>query len=275
MCEQRSWTRLTGALAFGVVVGLGAPLQAAPQNDLYDALRLDEMIAVMREEGLAYGDELAAQMIPGNAGSWSGLISAIYDTDRLGSIIEARFTQELGDTEIGPLLAFFRSGPGERIVQLELDARRAMIDSRVEDAAREAFRAADPDENRQEQLAQFIDSNDLLEGNVASALNASYRFYSGMVDGGAFSMSESDILSDVWAQEAETRSDTQEWLYAFLMLAYEPLPDDALDQYIALSRTEEGRALNRALLTAFGAAYDEISYALGLALAGQMQGQDL
>lgn len=269
---RRDWI---GGLVFCGTVALAMPGQAAQVEDLYDALRLDEMITVMREEGLAYGDELAEQMLPTGTAAWSNLISEIYDTERMGTIVEARFAQELSETDIAPLVSFFQSEPGARIVELELEARRAMIEPRVEEAARAAFREADPDDARQQQLEMFIDSNDLLEGNVASALNASLRFYNGMVDGGAFVMSESDILQDVWAQEAETRSDTQEWLYAFLMLAYEPLPDDALDRYIALSATEAGRDLNRALFNAFGAAYDEISYALGLSLAGQMQGQDL
>lgn len=268
----RGWLG-TAVICGGLV--LGAQATAEPVNDLYDAMRLDAMLDVMREEGIAYGDELAEQMLPGRAAQWPDLISEIYDTERMGDIVETKFTQALSDTDVTPLLKFFTSEAGERIVQLELDARRAMIDTYVEENARAAFREADPDDARQAQLARFIDANDLLESNVSSALNASLRFYTGLVDGGAFTMSESEILSDVWAQEAETRSDTQEWLYGFLMLAYEPLPDPALEHYIHLSQTEPGRDLNRALFEAFGAAYDEISYALGRALADQMQGQDL
>ena len=64
-----------------------------------------------------------------------------------------------------------------------------------------------------------------------------------MVEGGALEMSEGEILADVWAQEEDTRADTEEWLYGFLLLAYQPLSDDQLDDYVALSASPEGRAL--------------------------------
>ena len=88
-------------------------------------------------------------------------------------------------------------------------------------------------------------------------------------------MTEEEILSEVWAQEEDTRSDTREWLYAFLLVAYRPLSDAVLDEYVALSASPEGRAMNRALFAGFNAMYDEISYGLGLAAAQQMLGEEL
>jgi hypothetical protein len=58
-------------------------------------------------------------------------------------------------------------------------------------------------------------------------------------------------------------------------VAYEPLTDDELDAYIAMSESSVGRVLNRALFAGFNAMYDKLSYALGLAAAQQMQQQDL
>jgi hypothetical protein len=120
-----------------------------------------------------------------------------------------------------------------------------------------------------------VEANDLVEANVAGALNASFHFYRGLVEGGAFSMSESDILNEVWGQEEDTRQDTREWLYGFLLLAYRKMADPALETYIDLSASEQGRRLNIALFAGFNRMYDEISYALGLAAAREMQGQDL
>jgi hypothetical protein len=42
-----------------------------------------------------------------------------------------------------------------------------------------------------------------------------------------------------------------------------------------LSRTDAGRALNRALFAGFNKMYDDISYALGMAVAREMQVQEL
>jgi hypothetical protein len=260
-----------------LLAGLVAPLSAAPADDLMDALQIDDMLEIMREEGLSYGADLGEEMFPGGTSErWQALLGEIYDTEKMRAVMRRDFERMLDGTDAGPLIEFFSSDRGTEIIALELSARRAMIADDVEAAARDAFRSVDgTDDPRLEQLARFIEVNDLLEANVAGAMNASFQFYRGLVDGGGFDMTEADILKDVWAQETETRADTREWLHAFLLLAYRPLEDADLDAYIALSGSAEGRVLNRALFAGFNAMYDEISYALGLAAAQQMQGQDL
>ncbi|WP_425100578.1 DUF2059 domain-containing protein [Tropicibacter sp. S64] len=256
---------------------LALPVQAAPVDELMRAVHIDEMIEIMRTEGLDYGEDLARDMFggPGNA-AWDAMLSRIYDTDKMATVVRGTFRRSFGDTEAAPLLDFFDSETGSRIVRLEIDARRAMVDDDVESAARDSFQALDgSDDARLEQVQRFIEANDLIEANVTGAMNASFQFYRGLVDGGAFEMSEKDILSDVWSQEAETRADTREWLFAYMLLAYGPLEDSAMQAYIDLSASEEGRALNRALFEGFNTMYDEISYALGLAVAQQMKGSDL
>ncbi|WP_425074601.1 DUF2059 domain-containing protein [Sagittula sp. S175] len=252
------------------------PARAEPVDDLMEALQIDAMLDIMREEGMAYGADLANDMFPGGDNTrWQALLTEIYDPAKMHVVMRGHFAEVLGHTEMRTLVAFFNSDIGQEIVQHELSARRVLIEDDVEDAARQAFVEADPDTKRMKQLDRFVEVNDLLEANVAGALNASFKFYSGLVDGGALQMSEGDILADVWGQEEETRQDTREWLYAFLMLAYEPLSSDDLDRYIDVSSTPEGRVLNRALFAGFNAMYDEISYALGLAAADQMQTQEL
>ena len=109
------------------------------------------------------------------------------------------------------------------------------------------------------------------------AMNASYAFYNGMIDGQAFDfeLTEDEILRDVWSQEAEIRLDTQEWLYGYLMRAYAPLSDDDLQAYIDFSATKAGRVLNAALFAGFDEVFTNVSKALGLSAAGFMQGEDL
>ncbi|MEY4698536.1 MAG: hypothetical protein RIT14_2964, partial [Pseudomonadota bacterium] len=50
---------------------------------------------------------------------------------------------------------------------------------------------------------------------------------------------------------------------------------EELQAYITFSETEAGQALNVALFVAFDAVFTPISKALGLAVAKQMQGQDI
>ena len=263
---------------FCAVALLGAgPAAAAPVDDLMQALRLPEIIEIMREEGLAYGDDLAADLIPGGAdAAWRATVARLYDPLRMQDAVRAGFAETLDGTDLAPLLRYFEDGPGARIVTLEVSARRAMVDEDVEEAAREAFRDIDGgDDPRLGLLDSFVEANDLVDSNVSGALNASFQFYRGLADGGAFALSEQEMLADVWEQEPETRADTREWVYAFLLLAYGPLEDEALADYIAFSSTPEGQVLNRALFRGFNDMYDAISYALGLAAAREMQAKEL
>lgn len=252
------------------------PLRAQQADALFDKMRLPEMIAIMRAEGVDYGDELARDMFAsGQNPAWQDLVSKIYDNDRMETVVRSRFVAAMEGVDTAPLMEFFETQNGQEIVRLELRAREAMIDDAVETAARDAWRQIDAGSPKLAQVTAFVEANDLIEANVAGALNASYKFYAGMVQGGALQMSETEILSDVWSQEEDTRLDTREWLYGFLLMAYQPLDAKQMDAYIALSGSPEGRALNSALFNAFDGMYNDISFALGLAVAQQMRGQDL
>ncbi|MGP6086179.1 DUF2059 domain-containing protein [Antarctobacter jejuensis] len=270
--------RLLLVLAVALATGTSAaPLRAEPVDDLLEALQIEEMLEIMRVEGMAYGEELAEDLIPGgHSPRWEGLLAQIYDPEKMHTVMRGSFAEIIAESDPAPLIAFFSSDLGKKVIQLELSARRAMIDDAVEEAARQTYRdLKGTDDARFKQIDRFIEVNDLLEANVTGALNASFRFYSGLVEGGGLGMSEAEILQDVWSQEQETRDDTQEWIYGFLLLAYEPLTDEELDAYIALSETSQGRALNRALFAGFNDMYDEVSFALGLAAAQMMQQQEL
>ena len=260
-----------------VLICAAAPLSAAPGEALLEAMRVPEIVQVMREEGLDYAQEMGEDLLPGGATrGWRAVVSQVYDTEAMEEVVRGQFIDSFAGTEAGPLLDFFTSEDGQRVVDLEITARRTLIDDELEASAREAYQAVDgTDDPRLEQIEAFVEANDLVEANVVGAMNASYQFYLGLVDGGAFEMTEEEILSEVWAQEEDTRSDTREWLYAFLLVAYRPLSDAVLDEYVALSASPEGRAMNRALFAGFNAMYDEISYGLGLAAAQQMLGEEL
>ena len=269
--------RLTFLLIALALATLAPRAQAADSDDVLDALRLDDMLRIMRDEGLDYGREMAADMFGRTASPrWGALVEAIYDTDAMEQVVRGGFAEALPSDAVDPLLAFLTSDDGKRVIGLELSAREAMIDDDTEEAARAAFRAIDgEDDPVLAQIDRFVAANDLVEANVAGALNASFQFYRGLADGGALQMTEGDMLADVWAQEEDTREDTREWLHAFLLMAYRPLDLDTLDRYVDMTASDEGRALNAALFAAFNAMYDDISYALGLAAAEMMTAQDL
>jgi hypothetical protein len=266
------------AAAVALVLSLAGPARADEARALYDLLRLDALIEIMRDEGLQHGQTLGRDLLAGAPSSgWAATVDRIYESDRMRDTVLTRFSAAIGDVDLAPLIAYFESDAGQAVIDLELAAREAMIDEAVEEAARTLYRdlTETGGSPRLETLVRFAELNDLVDRNVAGALNASLRFYSGLVEGGAMAMTETDILREVWSSEPETRADTAEWVMSYMLMAYRPLDDAALDRYVALAETPAGEALNAALFDAFNGMYEDISYALGLAVSRQMQAQEL
>lgn len=270
---------------FAVALSLSAaPLWAdsvdeAKVDTLYDALGMPEMIEIMRDEGLAYGETLALDMLPGGTSNeWDAAISTIYDVKMMSEEVRGALGEALEGDDVDAMLAFFTSERGEKIINLEVSARRALLDEAVEEASKESAAIAMMDETpRYLMVQEFVDANDLIEANVVGSLNSSYAFYMGLIDGGAMpaGVTAETALQDVWAQEPDVRSNTTEWVYSFLLMAYQPLSDEELDAYIAFSRTEAGQEMTNALFTSFNGMFDDISRALGLASSRFMISQEL
>ena len=269
------------AFLFAATLALPAASQdrAADIDALYDALGLPEIIAIMREEGIDYGEELGAEMFQGSVGSdWRDVVNAIYDEDTMSEEVRGTFGEAIADADVQAMLDFFNSARGREIITLEVTARRAMLDEAVEEASKEAAALQIADETpRFLAIRDFVDANDLIESNVVGALNSSYAFYMGLIDGGVMpqGVTAETALQDVWSQEPEIRANTTEWVYAFLLLAYQPLSDDDLAAYQAFSETDAGQDLNGALFVAFDAMFEDISRALGLASSRFMATQEL
>ncbi|WP_425038731.1 DUF2059 domain-containing protein [Primorskyibacter sp. S187A] len=274
------------ALPLAVAPALGSPFGAQAEtrttDKLLDLLGVPETIEIMRVEGLAYADELAADMLPSSPGvTWQKTIETIYDPDRMEETVRAGFADSFLSRDVNPdtLETFFGSDLGQDIIRLEISAREAMVDQAIEDAARAAYLdragATEAEDARLAQIKAFVEANDLVEANVVGGMNTTIAFYQGLVDGGALDMSEPKIIAEVWGSEGETRTDTMEWIFGFLMMAYRPLSDDDLMAYADVVSTPEGKAMNTALFAGFDAMYGDISYALGRAIAGQMDVQDL
>lgn len=266
------------AVTFAVVSF--APMARAAGEDLaalIDALRIDDTVEIMRKEGLRYGSELGGEMLPGvNPQTWSDQVARIYDTDKMARVVTQGFETALEGEEISELVAFFTSETGQEIVALELSAREAFLNDDTEMAAMDAYEIARDDNTALfQQVETLIADSDLVEYNVMGALNSNLMFYRGLADGGAFEMSEDDMLADVWSQEGEIRDDSEGWLGAFLLLAYQPLEEKELAAYAEFYRSDQGRVLNAAIFEAYDQMYEELSYLLGQAVAQQMRSQDL
>jgi hypothetical protein len=252
----------------------------APElRDLFIDMGLYRILEVMSAEGIDAAPDLEADMFPGQGGSaWPAVVAGIYATDRMVTLFEDALPLERMTPEVvADLTAFYDSDLGRRIAEGEIAARQAFLEPGVEEAARERARLeAAEASDRIALLSEFIAVNDLVERNVSGALNSNFAFYRGLADGGAFEtdIPEDLMLTEVWGQEAEIRSDTTEWLYAYQMLAYDDLSDAEMGRYIAMSETRAGQALNAALFQAFDVLFERISYDLGQAAATFIAGED-
>ena len=261
------------------LAGSAAAQSVAPIDTLYRAMGLPDLMQVMREEGIDYGLEMEGDLLGGQESDrWAAMVEDVYDLALMEDVVRNRLDSELAAEDLAPMIGFFSSDLGQRIVLLEVSARRAMMDDSVDEASR-AMLAMMKDEAapRLEALGVFAQTNDLINNNVVGALNSNYAFYSGLADGGALpaDMSDDDILADVWEQEEFIRVDTEEWVFAYMAMAYQPLSDAELQEYIDFSATSEGLALNQALFAAFDELFVGISLALGRGASGFLAGQEL
>ncbi len=246
-------------------------------TDLTDVLRLDEVIGVLRDEGVAFGEDLDRDMLGGLGGTfWAEQVTQVYDPAQMRDTLRTALADGMDEDQIAQSLTFFRTDLGQRILSLETSARQAMADPEVEQIANDTYgMMKESGDKRLTTIARFIEVNDLLERNVASTLGSSYYFMRGLAEGGASNMSDDQMTADVWSQEAEIRTDTELWLYGFLLLAYRPLSDQDLEAYISYSETPAGQALNSALFNGFDGMYLAISHALGMLVAEATASSDL
>ncbi|MBK5932964.1 hypothetical protein CCR78_03085 [Rhodovulum imhoffii] len=245
---------------------------------LVSVLHLPKLIGVMREEGLRQGEDIRQDLFEGRAApGWSQAVSRAHDAEAMLDTLKGGLERGMTLEQMDASVAFFRSTIGARIVDLEVSARQARLDETVEEASIRLLEQMQADgAPRLALLEEFSEANDLVEANVAGALNSNYAFLRGMSDGGAFgeALTEGWMLRETWVQEPEIRAETREWVLSYLAMAYASLSEEDLRRYLEFSGTPAGRALNAALFSGYEEMFVAISYKLGLAVARDLAGDD-
>lgn len=256
---------------------LAATGPRAGPADLWDILRIDDVVEVMSAEGRDYGEFLAEQFFEQGGGpTWDARVAGLYDADRMSAEIRPRFAEMLESVDTVALEQFMASNLGQRIIGSEIEARRTLLDPEAEAAAADSFAVlGEQDPGRVALIGDFIAVNELVEMNVASALTFTYAFNRGLLDGGMEDMTEEDALRDAWSQEETVREDTVRWLGSQLSVAFAPLTDEEVQAYIALSETEAGEVLNAALFGAFEPTFTRLARGLGEGVARSIVGHDI
>ena len=270
--------RLCNLVAVFLIVLTSLPVWAGARHTvLMDVLQIRELSQILHREGLQFGATLNEDWLEGQGGSaWAQQVTAIYDPSRISEGIRAGLEPALEGEALENAITFFASDLGARVITLENTARDALGDPKIEEEARARYAALQGSADaRLLQIDRMIDAGDLINRNVASALNSNYQFLRALVDGDVYVMTDDEILTDVMSERDEITADTSSWLGAFMLLAYSPLSLDELTVYADFAVTPAGKSLNAGLFAGFDPLYEDISYALGRAMAMNMSAEEL
>ncbi|MEM7318114.1 MAG: DUF2059 domain-containing protein [Pseudomonadota bacterium] len=261
-------------------VGLVLSAMPAASNELLDQLttvmRLDDVASILRQEGLEHGRNLDADMLGNSGGAYftSG-VSDIYSTDRIKQTIHDALADNMSAEQMQESAVFFASDLGQTIISLENSARQAYADPVIEEMAVERWAALGNDAPRRVLIEEYVAVNDLIERNVDGTLSSDFSFFKGVASVRGVIRDDQMLLAELWEQRDTVRTETEAWIYGFLLMAYQPLSDQEMRENIDFSATDTGQVLNDALFHGFRRLYDEIYFDLGQAVAQAMFASEL
>lgn len=277
--------RWGAALALAVAAALTPPQASAEpafdQVALTEAYQLEALFEIVAQEGRDDAADIGADVIGDDASAaWERAMARLYDPERLLEVFLSELDREATRqaNAFDAAIAFARSAPGAQMVQLEVDARAAMLDPDIEQMARDRLaEARSEDEPTLEFVDARIDANDLIESNVSLGLNSALSYFVGFAQTApdALQPQADRMMSDVWQTEGAIRAEITDWLRAYFLLAYAPLDADARDAVLEHAASPEGVAFNTAMFNAFDRLFSGLSQALGAEVGRALASSDL
>ena len=271
--------------ALAALVLLAVPLRPAAAQDIATLYLFDDLFAIMADEGIASaGDADATPLAPEDLGQWRAELARIYDSSRMSADFTAALDNQLAQRPDirADAIAFAQSELGARVLQLEVTARKALLDDEIDEMARLVLaeaRDAAPGSDMAKRLAlvrERVAVNDLVELNVSLGLNTTYAYYDGMLSQAEVpGLGAQDVLSLVWSQEEDIRTDVTDWIESYFLMAYQPLTTEELETYIDFSASAGGDGFNRMMFQAFDAVFVDISRQVGAAMGRALSGETL
>ena len=263
------------------VAAVSVAFPAASQENsqaerLFDLLEQPAFIEILVQEGQAMAFDIAAENFStAYLDAWDAKVDALMDADTIEASMFAQFEAALDGVDVDSYVTYFESGYGAETIAAEIAARSIMSDPILSSQAIEKAHMQMP-MGRFEQIDTFLNVSGYIEQSVAFALTDQYNFSRGLLDGGVIQgMTESDLAAMVWDQEEFITDATNEWFQGYLYLVFENLSDDAIEELISFTASEQGRTLNQILLAAQGDLFSMINYELGREAAKFMIQTDL
>ena len=115
----------------------------------------------------------------------------------------------------------------------------------------------------------------LTEYNLSGAFAARFAFLSGLAEADELGISQDQIIELIAADEDSLRAEIDQWVLGYIFMAYRPLSDTELSDYLAFQMSSIGTALNHALYESFKAVSVHNAGQLGKLLASAIQARDL
>ena len=265
------------ALIAALAVFLARPLCAEIYQDLYAALHMDEVVAVMRQEGLEEAEATAEVYLKTSArANFDGAVDALYAEASIERQLLNGLRAALAEADAELALEFYRTPLGMLVGQLETTGRVAISNDAVEEMAisiaQDALKAK---EDRAELLQSAVEEMGLTEYNLSGAFAARFAFLSGLAEADELGITQDQILELIAADQDSLRAEIEQWVLGFVFMAYRPLSDAELTEYLAFQMSATGTALNQALFESFNAVSVNNAGQLGKLLAAALQARDL
>ncbi|MAT89034.1 MAG: hypothetical protein CL532_10935 [Aestuariivita sp.] len=259
-------------------VGLGAHAQTSVYDQLYAALHLNDIVKVIRDEGLEEAKSTAEIYLKsqGQIASFNSQIDSFYDITNISTFLLNGISTGLMEQDAEMALMFYTRDLGAKIASLEASARLAISDSAVESMAIEIAKSAKTkDSKRYKLLQENMKQMELVEQNLKGAFASQYGFLTELSKATDINLSQDQILSLLSGSEEDLRKEVTDWLMGYSYMAYQPISDDELQLYLDFLANTSGKALNGALFNVFNALSVKTSSALGELIALLREARDL
>ena len=265
------------ALIAAIVLFVTRPVYAETHQDLYAALHMDEVVAVMRQEGLDEAGATAEVYLKNSTrNNFEGAVDALYAEAAIRDQLLNGLRAALSEADAALALEFYRTPLGMLVGKLETTGRVAISNDAVEEMAisiaQDALQAKD---ERAELLQSATQEMGLTEYNLSGAFAARFAFLSGLSEADELGISQDQIMALIAADEDSLRAEIDQWVLGFVFMAYRPLSDAQLADYLAFQMSATGTALNQALFESFNAVAVHNAGQLGKLLATALQARDL
>lgn len=267
------------AFTFIVLIVLFAVRTAVADTfgQLYTALNLQEIVLIMRQEGLEEAEatkEIYLKNI--RKDSFNSAIDALYSEAFMETQLRSGLKTALSEDDAEIALAFYQTQLGALASKLETSARAAISNDAVEEmavsVANDALQAGN---KRAKLLKNAVTDMELTEYNLSGAFSARFAFLSGLAEAEELGITQDQIINLIAQDREALRDEIDQWVLGFVFMTYRPLSDEELSQYLAFLLSTPGKALNRALFEAFNELSTQNAGQLGKLLAAAIQAREL